>query len=162
MMPARSLASAPGTIPALLAQASALVEQPRRGALIAGGLLLIQRAAGDLWPLPAWAAAVALGGLLAALFPVLLLPLFLKSERMAEGELAGETHHDIPRLTGVSEEQKERHLRQEVLTGDGGQKNQREIVGYVKLAQPLVTSPPNDRAPEGREERRASTTFPPR
>ena len=58
------------------------------GIVVAGGLLLIQRGAGDLWPLPAWAAAVALGGLLAALFPVLLLPLFLKSELMAEGELA--------------------------------------------------------------------------
>ena len=58
------------------------------GVAVAGGLILIQRAAGDLWPLPAWAAAVALGGLLAALFPVLLLPLFLKSEQMAGGELA--------------------------------------------------------------------------
>jgi STE24 endopeptidase len=58
------------------------------GVAVAGGLILIQRGAGDLWPLPAWAAAVAFGGLLAALFPVLLLPLFLKSEHMAGGELA--------------------------------------------------------------------------
>ena len=58
------------------------------GVVVAGGLILIQRAAGDLWPLPAWAAAVAFGGLLAALFPVLLLPIFLKSEQMAEGDLA--------------------------------------------------------------------------
>jgi STE24 endopeptidase len=58
------------------------------GIVVAGGLILIQRAAGDLWPLPAWAAAVAFGGLLAALFPVLLLPIFLKSEHMAEGDLA--------------------------------------------------------------------------
>jgi STE24 endopeptidase len=58
------------------------------GVVVAGGLILIQRGAGDWWPLPAWAAAVAFGGVLAALFPVLLLPLFLKSERMAEGELA--------------------------------------------------------------------------
>jgi STE24 endopeptidase len=58
------------------------------GIAVAGGLILIQRGAGDLWPLPAWAAAVAFGGLLAALFPVLLLPLFLRSERMAEGDLA--------------------------------------------------------------------------
>ena len=50
-------------------------------------------------------------------------------KRMAEGELAGETHHDIPRLAGVSEEQKERHHRQEVLTGDGGQKNQNRTQG---------------------------------
>ena len=63
------------------ARASALV----LGIAVAGGLLVIQRAAGDLWPLPAWAAAVAFGGLLAALFPVLLLPLFLKSEPMAGG-----------------------------------------------------------------------------
>ena len=58
------------------------------GVVVAGGLILIQRGAGDWWPLPAWAAAVAFGGLLAALFPVLLLPLFLKSERMADGDLA--------------------------------------------------------------------------
>jgi STE24 endopeptidase len=58
------------------------------GVVVAGGLILIQRGAGDAWPLPAWAAAVAFGGLLAALFPVLLLPLFLKSEQMAAGELA--------------------------------------------------------------------------
>ncbi len=58
------------------------------GVVVAGGLILIQRVAGDLWPLPAWAAAVAFGGILAALFPVLLLPIFLKSEQMAEGDLA--------------------------------------------------------------------------
>jgi STE24 endopeptidase len=58
------------------------------GVAVAAGLIVIQRGAGDLWPLPAWAAAVAFGGLLATLFPVLLLPLFLKSEHMAEGELA--------------------------------------------------------------------------
>ena len=34
---------------------------------------------------------------------------------MAEGELAGEPHHDIPRLAGVSEEQEKRHHRQKVL-----------------------------------------------
>jgi STE24 endopeptidase len=58
------------------------------GVVVAGGLILIQRGADDWWPLPAWAAAVALGGLLAALFPVLLLPLFLKSEHLEAGELA--------------------------------------------------------------------------
>jgi Zn-dependent protease with chaperone function len=58
------------------------------GVVVAGGLILIQRAAGDLWPLPAWAAAVAFGALMAALFPVLLLPLFLKSEHITEGHLA--------------------------------------------------------------------------
>jgi Zn-dependent protease with chaperone function len=58
------------------------------GVAVAGGLILIQRGAGDWWPLPAWAAAVAFGALLAALFPVLLLPLFLKSEHLEGGELA--------------------------------------------------------------------------
>ena len=65
------------------------------------GCCCIQRAAGDLWPLPAWAAAVAFGGLLAALFPVLLLPLFLKSERMAEGDLA-EAMWATARAAGVN------------------------------------------------------------
>src|SRR5204863_8547176 len=38
----------------------------------------------------AWAAAVALSALLAVAWPVLLLPLFLKSEPLAEGRLADE------------------------------------------------------------------------
>ncbi len=37
------------------------------------------------WPLPAWLAIVAFSALLAALWPVLLLPLFLRSEPMAGG-----------------------------------------------------------------------------
>jgi Zn-dependent protease with chaperone function len=60
------------------------------GGLVAAGLLGLQRAAPDLWPLPAWAAAVGLGALLAVVWPVVLLPLFLKSEPLAEGRLADE------------------------------------------------------------------------
>jgi STE24 endopeptidase len=60
------------------------------GGAAALGLIGIQRAAGGWWPLPAWLAAVAFTGLLAALWPVLLLPLFLRSEPMAAGRLADE------------------------------------------------------------------------
>jgi STE24 endopeptidase len=58
------------------------------GGAAAAGLLGIQRAAGDWWPLPAWIAIVAFSAVLAALWPVLLLPIFLRSEPMAAGELA--------------------------------------------------------------------------
>jgi STE24 endopeptidase len=58
------------------------------GAVAAAGLLGIQRAAGDWWPLPAWVAIVAFSAVLAALWPVLLLPIFLRSEPMAAGDLA--------------------------------------------------------------------------
>ena len=54
------------------------------------GLILIQRGGGRPVAAPGVGCAVAFGGLLAALCPVLLLPLFLKSERMAEGALADE------------------------------------------------------------------------
>jgi STE24 endopeptidase len=60
------------------------------GAIAAGGLLGIQRAAGSWWPLPAWIAIVAFSALLAALWPVLLLPIFLRSEPMSAGALADE------------------------------------------------------------------------
>ena len=60
------------------------------GAIAAGGLLAIQRAAGGWWPLPAWLAIVAFSALLAALWPVLLLPIFLRSEPMNAGALADE------------------------------------------------------------------------
>ncbi len=60
------------------------------GGLAAAGVLGIQRAAGGWWPLPAWLAVVAFSTLLAALWPVLLLPLFLRSEPMADGPLADE------------------------------------------------------------------------
>src|SRR5437763_9915759 len=58
------------------------------GGAAAAGLLGIQRAAGDWWPLPAWVAIVAFSAVLAALWPVLLLPIFLRSEPMASGDLA--------------------------------------------------------------------------
>ena len=58
------------------------------GTVAAAALLGIQRAAGDWWPLPAWIAIVAFSAVLAALWPVLLLPIFLRSEPMAAGELA--------------------------------------------------------------------------
>jgi STE24 endopeptidase len=60
------------------------------GAIAAAGLLGIQRAAGGWWPLPAWLAIVAFSALLAALWPVLLLPIFLRSEPMSAGALADE------------------------------------------------------------------------
>jgi STE24 endopeptidase len=60
------------------------------GGLAAAGLLGLQRLAPDAWALPAWAAAVALSAVLAVAWPVLLLPLFLNSEPLAEGRLADE------------------------------------------------------------------------
>ncbi|HXD68832.1 MAG TPA: hypothetical protein VN615_03160, partial [Gaiellales bacterium] len=58
------------------------------GGAAAAALIGIQRAAGDWWPLPAWIAIVAFSAVLAALWPVLLLPIFLRSEPMASGDLA--------------------------------------------------------------------------
>jgi STE24 endopeptidase len=58
------------------------------GGAAAAALIGIQRAAGDWWPLPAWIAIVAFSAVLAALWPVLLLPIFLRSEPMAAGALA--------------------------------------------------------------------------
>jgi STE24 endopeptidase len=56
----------------------------------AAAVLGIQRVAGAWWPLPVWAAIVAFSALMAALWPVLLLPLFLRSEQLASGRLADE------------------------------------------------------------------------
>ena len=58
------------------------------GGAAGAALIGIQRAAGDWWPLPAWVAIVAFSAVLAALWPVLLLPIFLRSEPMASGDLA--------------------------------------------------------------------------
>ena len=58
------------------------------GGAAGAALIGIQRAAGDGWPLPAWIAIVAFSAVLAALWPVLLLPIFLRSEPMASGDLA--------------------------------------------------------------------------
>ena len=63
-----------------------LVLGGRRRAAVLG----IQRVAGGWWPLPVWLAVVAFSALLAALWPVLLLPLFLRSEPLASGRLADE------------------------------------------------------------------------
>lgn len=66
-----------------------------RGALVAGGLgapmvlalLWAQRTWPDGWPLAAWAAGFALSVLLAVVFPVLLLPLFVSSSPLPPGDL---------------------------------------------------------------------------
>jgi Zn-dependent protease with chaperone function len=58
------------------------------GGIAAAGLLGIQRLAGGWWPLPVWLAVVAFTAVLAALWPVLLLPLFLRSEPLRPGPLA--------------------------------------------------------------------------
>lgn len=51
-------------------------------------LLWLQQELPDTWPLPAWLGALILSALLALAFPVLLLPIFLRSEPMPDGELA--------------------------------------------------------------------------
>jgi Zn-dependent protease with chaperone function len=60
------------------------------GGLAAAALLGLQQLAPTAWPFPAWAAAVAFSGALAVAWPVLLLPIFLKSEPLREGPLADE------------------------------------------------------------------------
>jgi STE24 endopeptidase len=70
------------------------------GGVVALVLLACQRISPDLWLLPAWLAAVALSVALSILWPVMLLPLFLRSEPLAEGELA-EAMWDTIRSTGV-------------------------------------------------------------
>ena len=69
--------------------------------LPAGLLLLwLQQQLPDSWPLPAWLAALALSALLALAFPVLLLPIFLRSEPMPDGELATALRETIA-TTGI-------------------------------------------------------------
>jgi Zn-dependent protease with chaperone function len=58
------------------------------GVPVALGLLGIQRIWPGWWPVPAWAAGMVLVVALAVLWPVLLLPLFLKSEPLAQGPFA--------------------------------------------------------------------------
>jgi len=70
------------------------------GGAVALGLLGCQRLSADWWPVPAWAGAMVLSVALSILWPVLLLPLFLRSEPLAEGELADELWGTI-RSTGV-------------------------------------------------------------
>ena len=58
------------------------------GALAAVGLLACQRQWPHGWPLPAWLLAVGLGLILAAAWPVVLLPIFLRSRPLDSGPLA--------------------------------------------------------------------------
>jgi len=58
------------------------------GGLAAAGVLLLQRASDDWWPLWVWIGGLLLSTALSLLFPVLLLPLFLKSEPLPDGPLA--------------------------------------------------------------------------
>ena len=71
------------------------------GGVVALGLLGCQRLWPGWWPLPAWAGALVLMLALAILWPVLLLPLFMRSEPLAEGDLADELWRTI-RTTGVA------------------------------------------------------------
>jgi len=57
------------------------------GLVCAAGLLGAQRLWPDGWPLPVWLAALALQAVLVVLFPVVLLPLFLRSSRLEPGPL---------------------------------------------------------------------------
>jgi STE24 endopeptidase len=74
------------------------------GLLLGGGaalgMLAAQRLSEDWWPVPAWIAAMVLVVALSVLWPVLLLPLFLKSEPLADGPLAEELWRTV-RETGV-------------------------------------------------------------
>ncbi|MDX6594338.1 MAG: endopeptidase [Gaiellales bacterium] len=70
------------------------------GGSAALGMLAAQRLSEDWWPVPAWVAAMVLVVALSVLWPVLLLPLFLKSEPLADGPLADELWQTV-RDTGV-------------------------------------------------------------
>ena len=58
------------------------------GTIAAACVLACQRAWPDGWPLPAWAAGMVVLIALSVLWPVLLLPLFMKSEPLRDGPLA--------------------------------------------------------------------------
>jgi STE24 endopeptidase len=58
------------------------------GTAVALGLLGLQRLFPGWWPAPAWGAAVMVAGLLSVLWPVILLPLFMRSEPLADGPMA--------------------------------------------------------------------------
>ena len=70
------------------------------GALVALGPLGIQRLFPAWWPVPSWAAAVMVAALLSVLWPVVLLPIFMRSEPLADGPLA-EALWETVRATGV-------------------------------------------------------------
>ena len=58
------------------------------GGLIALGLLGLGRLWPNWWPVPAWGGAMVVSVALSVLFPVLLLPLFMKSEPLSDGPMA--------------------------------------------------------------------------
>jgi STE24 endopeptidase len=70
------------------------------GGLAALALLGVQRAFPTWWPVPAWVGAVAIAALLAILWPVVLLPLFMRSEPVSDGPLADALWQTV-RATGV-------------------------------------------------------------
>jgi STE24 endopeptidase len=70
------------------------------GGLAALALLGVQRAVPTWWPVPAWVGAVAIAALLAILWPVVLLPLFMRSEPLSDGPLADALWQTV-RTTGV-------------------------------------------------------------
>jgi STE24 endopeptidase len=57
------------------------------GGTAALAVIGLQRASDDWWPLLTWAGALVVSAALSVLFPVLLLPIFLRSEPMPEGPL---------------------------------------------------------------------------
>jgi STE24 endopeptidase len=58
------------------------------GGVAAFGVLALQRWSETWWPVWAWIAGVSVSAALSVLFPVLLLPLFLRSEPLPDGPLA--------------------------------------------------------------------------
>lgn len=58
------------------------------GGIAAAGVLALQRGSETWWPLWVWIGGLLLSAALSLLFPILLLPLFLKSEPLPEGPLA--------------------------------------------------------------------------
>ncbi|MGN6380172.1 MAG: M48 family metalloprotease [Gaiellales bacterium] len=60
------------------------------GGIVVAGLLGLQRLTPDFWPVAAWGAAVAFSVLMAGLWPVVLLPIFLRCEPLREGRLGEE------------------------------------------------------------------------
>ncbi len=63
-------------------------------------LLGLQRAFPTWWPVPAWGGAVMIAALFAILWPVVLLPIFMRSEPLSDGPLA-ESLWETVHATGV-------------------------------------------------------------
>ena len=70
------------------------------GGLIALGLLGLGRLWPNWWPVPAWGGAMVVSVALSVLFPVLLLPLFMKSEPLSDGPMADALWETV-RTSGV-------------------------------------------------------------